>query len=111
MEEKGAIRAFAALAHPTRLAVVRYLVRHLPGDVPALEIGEALGAKPSTLSGHLTVLREAGVLVSERRHREIRYRVDLDRVGALVTFLLADCCGGRTECCGDLGALLGAADG
>lgn len=105
MDEAAAIKAFAALAHPTRLAVVRLLVRHLPRDVPALEIGEVLGAKPSTLSGHLSVLREAGLLQSERQHREIRYRVDLEALGGIVQFLMADCCGGKMEGCLDVTAV------
>ncbi len=100
MEKQSAIDAFAALAHPTRLDVFQLLVRHLPEAMPALQIAKELDAKPSTLSGHLAILRRAGVVTSARHQREIRYAAALETVGDLVTYLLTDCCAGRVERCG-----------
>jgi len=102
MEQDPAIDAFGALAHPTRLAVFRMLVRHLPDGVPALTIAQHLQAKPSTLSGHLAILKRAGLLSSTRHQREIRYAANLPQIGALVEFLLSDCCGGRVDNCQDV---------
>jgi DNA-binding transcriptional ArsR family regulator len=99
MDQDSAIDAFAALAHPTRLAVFRLLVNRAPMDVPALAIAEALRAKPSTLSGHLAILRRAGLVGSARHQREIRYSARLTAIGDLVTFLLSDCCNGQVEQC------------
>ena len=101
-----AIDAFAALAHPTRLAVFRLLVRHVPDGVPALTIAERLDAKPSTLSGHLAILKRAGLLTSSRHQREIRYAANLPAINTLVAFLLSDCCGGRVQNCRDILTLL-----
>lgn len=108
MNEDTAIDAFAALAHPTRLAVFRLLVREAPEGVPALAIAERLGARPSTLSGHLAILRRAGLLSSARHRREIRYAANLGAINALVGFLLSDCCGGRIRNCRDILTLLDA---
>lgn len=99
MNDPRAIDAFAALAHETRLGVFRMLVREAPAGVPALEIARRLDARPSTLSGHLSVLRRSGLVTATRRQREILYAVDFNAVGSLVTFLLADCCGGNPETC------------
>jgi len=106
MDQYTAIRAFAALAHPTRLAVFRLLVQEIPNSVPALMIAERLETKPSTLSGHLAILRRAGLLTSTRHQREIRYAANLSVVNTLVAFLISDCCGGRVQNCKDILTLL-----
>lgn len=106
MDQDNAITAFAALAHPTRLAVFQLLVRCAPDGVPALNIADQLNAKPSTLSGHLAILKRAGLLSSTRHQREIRYAADLSAINQLIGFLLSDCCGGRISHCQDILTLL-----
>jgi len=108
MNQDSAIDVLSALAHPTRLAVFRLLVRQVPEDVPALTIAERLKAKPSTLSGHLSILKRAGLLTSTRHQREIRYAANLEAVNSLVGFLLSDCCGGQIRHCSDILTLLDA---
>jgi len=75
--------------------------------VPALEIARRLDAKPSTLSGHLAILKRAGLLTATRHQREIRYAANLGAVNALVMFLLSDCCGGDIAACADVMSLAG----
>ncbi len=101
MEQTAALDAFAALAHETRLSVFRLLVEAGPDGVPALEIARRLDVKPSTLSGHLSILKAAGLLTATRHQREIRYAASLAAVNDLVLFLLADCCGGDLAACAD----------
>lgn len=99
MDQSQAIDALSALAHPTRLAVFRLLIARVPGQVPALEIARALEQKPSTLSGHLAVLKAAGLVCATRHQREIRYAAMPGRMGDLVGFLMSDCCGGQINAC------------
>ncbi len=99
MDQPLAIDAFGALAHEARIAVFRLLVQRGPDGTPAMELGRLLDLKPSTLSGHLGVLKRAGLVTTRRRHREILYAPDLGAVNALVTFLLQDCCGGDDAAC------------
>ncbi len=106
MEQSSALEAFAALSHPTRLDVFKLLVRHVPEGVPSLTIANRLGAKPSTLSGHLAILKRANLVTATRFQREIHYTADLSQVKALVGFLLSDCCGGRVDHCSDILSLL-----
>ena len=110
MDQDSAIETFAALAHPTRLAAFRLLVKSAPNGVPALTIAERLEAKPSTLSGHLAILKRAGLLTSTRNQREIRYAANLPAINGVVGFLLADCCGGRINNCQDILTLLNTGD-
>ncbi len=103
MDQKTAIDAFAALAQPTRLEVFRLLVTDGPGDIPALEIARRIDAKPSTLSGHLGILKRAGLVIATRKQREIRYAANLSAINEVIGFLLMDCCGGQVNnCCGIL---------
>ena len=70
------------------------------------EISRRLGIVASTLSGHLAVLKRAGLLTATRRQREIHYAANLAIVNDLVGFLLADCCDGRLENCSEIISLL-----
>lgn len=99
MDQTAAIEAFGALAQPTRLAIFRALVRAGPGGMPAGRIGQGLGIVPSTLSGHLAVLRRAGLIRATRHQREIHYAAELAAVNDLVGFLVTDCCDGRVDEC------------
>lgn len=60
------------LADETRLAVVQQLMegpRHVGG------INEQLQVEPTLLSHHLKVLREAGIVETEREGKSILYRL------------------------------------
>jgi len=99
MEMKDALAALDALAHPTRLAIFRLLVRRAPSRPAAGEIAAALGVPASTLSAQLAQLAQAGLIGSVREGRSIRYGVDLAAAGSLIDYLVADCCRGRPEVC------------
>ena len=64
-----------------------------------MEVGRLLDIKPSTLSGHLATLKRAGLVSTERHHREIQYAPRFDAVNGLVRFLLTDCCGSDESAC------------
>ena len=106
MDELIAIEAFAALAQSSRMTIFRRLVRAGPDGLKVGEIGRQLGIVPSTLSGHLFVLKSAGLLKANRHQREIHYSANLEAVNELVRFLLADCCDGRMENCSEIISLL-----
>jgi len=104
MESNRRTDALTGLGHPGRLAVFRLLARRAPGGVRPGEILGALGIKPSTLSVYLATLERAGLIVSKRDGKSILYRIDLDEVGQLIDYLVADCCRGRPELCVPLAA-------
>ena len=66
-----------ALSDPTRREVLRLLRRR---ELSAGEIAERFPLARSTLSEHLAVLREAGLVVSERHGTSIRYSLHLAAV-------------------------------
>lgn len=102
MQIPQAVEALSALAHGTRLAVFRLLVRAGAEGVPAGEIARETGARPNTLSTHLAILGRAGLVQSRRDGRSVIYSADYDAMRALLGFLAADCCAGRPEICDGL---------
>jgi DNA-binding transcriptional ArsR family regulator len=100
MEAKQALPCLAALAHETRLAVFRLLVREGPAGISAGDIAQRLGVPPPTLSFHLKELERAGLIRAARQHRQIRYATDYAGTRALLDFLMRDCCQGHPELCG-----------
>lgn len=110
MNQNGAIDVFSALAQSTRISVFRLLVKVGPAGLPALEISRRLGIVPSTLSGHLAILKRSGILTATRHQREIHYAANLAEVNALIGFLLSDCCGGQIGNCADILSLLNLED-
>lgn len=74
-------KIFKALGHPSRLLMVDALRF---GEKCVCEIRELVGDDMSTISRHLAILREAGVVTSERRGTSIYYRLKLACLG---TFL------------------------
>ena len=97
-----ALTALAALSQATRLQTFRLLVGREPDGVPAGELARLVGVPQNTLSTHLSILANAGLVHGERHSRSIIYRADVERLRLLVLFLLKDCCGGRPDLCAPL---------
>jgi ArsR family transcriptional regulator, arsenate/arsenite/antimonite-responsive transcriptional repressor len=68
------VRMLAALADPARLAIVRQLATD--GPVCACDFAAGGDLSQPTVSHHLRVLREAGIVHGERRGTWIWYRLD-----------------------------------
>ena len=86
------VRALAALAQESRLAVYRLLVQQGPSGMAAGEIGAVLGIAPATLSFHLKELSNAGLVKSLQQGRWIFYSADFDAMNSLLSFLTENCC-------------------
>jgi len=106
MNQEDAIEAFAALAQDSRMTIYRLLVREEPHGMRVSEISRQLDIVPSTLSGHLAILKRAGLLKATRNQREIHYSANLGTMGNLVSFMLKDCCNGQVENCQEIISLL-----
>lgn len=83
------VRLLSALADPTRLAIVRQLAQDI--ETCACDFTACCDVGQPTVSHHLRVLREAGVVTSERRGQWIFYRLAPDtaeRLGAVARTLV-----------------------
>lgn len=76
-------RSFAALADPVRLRVFSLIASGEAGEVCACDLVEPVGRSQPTVSHHLRVLREAGLVTSEKRGTWVWYRAVPERLSQL----------------------------
>lgn len=67
-----------ALAHPSRLLIAEAL---MDGELCVCDLKKIVGADMSTVSKHLSMMRNAGVLMSDKRGLNIYYRLACDCLG------------------------------
>lgn len=101
-----AVDRLSALAQASRLNIFRLLVRVGPEGLRASDIATQLAIPPATLSTHLRVLTDAGLLSLKAVSRERVYAVRFEAMRELVAYLLEDCCQGSAEVCTPLAGLL-----
>jgi len=76
-------QAFAALGDPVRLRLMSLLMTADAGEVCACDLVEPVGKSQPTVSHHLKVLRDAGLVTGTRRGTNIWYAAAPDQVAAL----------------------------
>ncbi len=99
METIAAVKALGALAQESRLRAFRRLIRSGDDGMAAGDIARALEIPHNTLSSHLSILANAGLIRSRRESRSIIYSVDFDGIRELLSFLMEDCCQGNPDVC------------
>ncbi|MDO8901158.1 MAG: metalloregulator ArsR/SmtB family transcription factor [Phenylobacterium sp.] len=104
MEIEIALKRLSALAQQSRLEVFRRLVQAGAEGLAAGDLARAVDIPANTLSAQLVILVNAGLARSRREGRSIIYSADYDGMGALLVFLMEDCCQNRAEVCGPLAA-------
>ena len=63
-----------AMADPTRRSILTMLQKR---EMTAGEIGEQFEVSGATISHHLKILREAGLVTSEKEKQTITYRINM----------------------------------
>ncbi|HWG73937.1 MAG TPA: metalloregulator ArsR/SmtB family transcription factor [Acidimicrobiales bacterium] len=76
-------RAFSALADPVRLRVLSILAAAPAGEVCVCDFVEPLGKSQPTISHHLKILGEAGLVHGDRRGKWVWYSLDAGRLADL----------------------------
>ena len=94
MRTSQAVRALAALAQDTRLAIYRLLVQQGPGGLAAGAIAERLELPAPTLSFHLKELANAGLVEPKQDGRFVYYSANYARMNGLLAYLTENCCQG-----------------
>lgn len=73
-------RVLKALAHPSRLYIVEELAK---GERCVCDLTEMIGVDMSTVSKHLSVLKQAGIVIDDKRGNQVFYRL---RVPCILNF-------------------------
>jgi ArsR family transcriptional regulator len=82
-------RGFAALADPARLQILSIIAAAPDGEVCVCDFVEPLGKSQPTVSHHLKVLGDAGLVIGDRRTKWVWYRLVPERLEALRAALAA----------------------
>lgn len=92
MEEKSVEIAdiLKFLSHPQRLLILCHLLHH--GKKTAGEIVTFTSLSQSATSQHLAVMREAGILETERNGNSINYHLKDERIATLLTAIATIFC-------------------
>jgi ArsR family transcriptional regulator len=76
-----------ALADPVRLRLFSAIASHAGGEACVCDITAGIDVSQPTVSHHLNVLRDAGLLTSERRASWVYYAVVPEALGELAALL------------------------
>lgn len=80
-------RGFKALGDPVRLRLLSLIASFAGGEACVCDLTAAFDLTGPTISHHLRVLRETGLVESERRGTWIYYRAVPDKLAALSALL------------------------
>lgn len=73
-------RVLKAMAHPTRLFIIEELEKD---ERCVCDLTEMIGVDVSTVSKHLSVLKQAGIVLDDKRGKQVFYRL---RVPCIMNF-------------------------
>ena len=99
MKPAQVVKALAALAQATRLAIYRLLVTCGPEGMAAGRVSEKLKVSPATLSFHFRTLIHAGLIERRQDGRFIYYAANFAVMNNMVAYLTENCCGGDQAAC------------
>jgi ArsR family transcriptional regulator len=80
-------RGFTALADPVRLRLLSMLAVAPAGEICVCEFIAPIGKTQGTISHHLKILGEAGLVHGDRRGKWVWYSLDRDRLADLQSAL------------------------
>ncbi|WP_432093570.1 ArsR/SmtB family transcription factor [Streptomyces sp. bgisy100] len=80
-------KVFKALGDPVRLRLLSMIASREGGEICVCELTPAFGLSQSTISHHLKLLKQAGLIASERRGTWVYYRLLPERTDMLAAVL------------------------
>lgn len=81
-------RVFKAVGDPVRLRLLSLIASHDGGEACVCDVTDTFDLTGPTISHHLKVLRESGLITGERRGTWIYYRVQPDALARLSAVLV-----------------------
>jgi ArsR family transcriptional regulator, arsenate/arsenite/antimonite-responsive transcriptional repressor len=94
---EDAADSLAQLGNPTRLRIIRLLVKAGPQGRSVGEVQRELDVAASTLSHHLQHLKACQLVNQTREGTVLRCRANYEQLHEVTNFLLAECCAGALE--------------
>ncbi|MBC1181905.1 winged helix-turn-helix transcriptional regulator [Brevundimonas sp. WCHBH090558] len=76
---------FKALSHPVRRRIIDMLRK---GPMTSGDIAAAFDMSWPTITGHLTALKDAQLVIAEKEGTTVRYRLEISAVEEALAFLM-----------------------
>lgn len=92
MKLDTAANILAKIGNPTRLKIVRLLVRAGDEGLPVGTIQKKLNIPGSTLTHHISHLKSAGVIHQQRQQATLICKMEFEVLRKLVDYLTEECC-------------------
>ncbi|WP_373845157.1 ArsR/SmtB family transcription factor [Clostridium sp.] len=80
-QEELSVKIFKALGHPIRYKIVKFL---FDGPKCVCKLNEDVEFSQANLSQHLKILKDAGILASEKIGMNIHYRISNDEIKKVI---------------------------
>jgi ArsR family transcriptional regulator len=81
-------RSFKAIGDPVRLRLLSLIASHAGGEACVCDLSGVFELTGPTISHHLKVLREAGLITGERRGTWVYYRIQPEALSRLSAVLV-----------------------
>ena len=92
MKLDDAANILAKIGNPTRLRIVRLLVRAGDDGLTVGMIQKQLNIPGSTLTHHITHLKSAGVIRQQRQQATLICKMEFEVLRELIDYLTEECC-------------------
>jgi ArsR family transcriptional regulator len=86
-EAEKAAPVLKALGDPVRLRLLSLIASHEGGEACVCELNEGVGLSQPTISRHLKILHDAGLLERQKRGVWVYYRARTEALGSLAALL------------------------
>ncbi|GAA3310104.1 hypothetical protein GCM10017710_06020 [Arthrobacter ramosus] len=86
-EAEGIVPLLKALGDPVRLRLMSLVASHEGGEACVCDLNDAFELSQPTISHHLKVLHEAGLLEREKRGVWVYYRARTDALAGLAALI------------------------
>jgi len=97
MKLEAAANILSKIGNPTRLKIVRFLVRAGDDGLTVGEIQKKLKIPGSTLTHHIAHLKSVGVITQHRHQTILICKMEYDVLQNLVDYLTKECCADLVE--------------
>jgi ArsR family transcriptional regulator len=86
-EAEQIVPALKALGDPVRLRLMSLIAAHASGEACVCDLNESFDLSQPTISRHLKILHDAGLLTREKRGAWVYYRARTEALGSLAALL------------------------
>ncbi len=99
MDIKEAEKIFQSMGNETRIKIFKTLVKYNKVGICSTEIAKQLEIPQNTISFHLTNMKNANLVISNKEGKNVIYKVQNETFEKLQNYLFENCCSVEDRVC------------